>query len=263
MARRVVIDCFPSSAARYTRDHAIVAVDVIRATTLAVTAVAAGRRCFVAADLAGAFSLREGLGGAILAGELKGDMPDGFDLNNSPSDLDLRTDTEVPVVTLSTSGTRLMLEAARSRHGAYAACFRNYSATARHLATHQGPVAVIGAGSRSEFREEDQMCCAWIAGQLVEAGFQPADQGTADIIERWRGAPASACDAGASVGYLRRTGQLRDRDFILGHVDDLQTICGLDGNEIVRLPIAVGPGAAHLRSVGRGSTQPEASRLTS
>jgi hypothetical protein len=40
MIRSVVIDCFPASVARYVDDHAIVAVDVIRATTVAVTAVA-------------------------------------------------------------------------------------------------------------------------------------------------------------------------------------------------------------------------------
>ena len=27
-------------------------------------------------------------------------------------------------------------------------------------------VAVIGAGSKGEFREEDQICCAWIAAGL-------------------------------------------------------------------------------------------------
>ena len=37
MTETVVIDCFPSSVARYVDDHAIVAVDVIRATTMAVT----------------------------------------------------------------------------------------------------------------------------------------------------------------------------------------------------------------------------------
>jgi hypothetical protein len=80
------------------------------------------------------------------------------------------------------------------------------------------------------------MGCAWIAGLLVEAGFRPADTGTTDIIERWRDAPATACDAGHSVAYLRQSGQLRDRDFIVTRVDDLQTVSALDGNEIVALP---------------------------
>src|SRR5207302_3597099 len=43
MQRTVVVDCFPESAARYVATHTIVAIDVIRATTTAVSAVASGR----------------------------------------------------------------------------------------------------------------------------------------------------------------------------------------------------------------------------
>lgn len=233
MTETVVIDCFPSSVARYVADHAIVAIDVIRATTLAVTAVAGGRRCLVAADLPDAFALRDRLGDALLAGELGGDMPEGFDMDNSPADLVLRSDLHRPLIMLSTSGTGLMLAAGRAPRGAQIACFRNFSAVARHLAGHRGPVAIIGAGSRNEFREEDQMCCAWIAELLVKAGHRPADAGTTEIIERWSGAPAAACDAGNSVAYLRRSGQLRDRDFVVTHVDDLDIVCSIEGNKIV------------------------------
>ena len=42
----VVIDCFPESAKKYRDSHAIVAVDVIRATTTVVTAVSLGWECF-------------------------------------------------------------------------------------------------------------------------------------------------------------------------------------------------------------------------
>ena len=49
----------------------------------------------------------------------------------------------------------------------YVACLRNYSALIAYLAAHHPMVAVIGAGSRGEFREEDQLCCAWIAEGLL------------------------------------------------------------------------------------------------
>jgi 2-phosphosulfolactate phosphatase len=231
MTESVVIDCFPSRVARYVDDYAIAAVDVIRATTMAVTAVAGGRRCLAAADIDDAITLRDRLGG-LLAGEVRGDMPEGFDMNNSPSDLAARGDIDRPLVMLSTSGTGLMLDASRSEHGAYIACFRNFTATARHLARGSGRVALIGAGSRGEFREEDQMCCAWIADLLVSEGFRPENTKTTQIIERWRGAPAAACETGNSVAYLRRSGQLRDFEFITAHVDDLDMVCSIDGNEV-------------------------------
>jgi len=228
----VIVDCFPSAALRYQDDYAIVAVDVIRATTLAITAVADGRRCLVAASLEDADVIRDGLGDALLAGELGGNMPYGFEMNNSPADLVARVDFERPLVMLSTSGTELMLAAGGSVHGAYAACFRNFTATARHLVGRHERVAIIGAGSRGEFREEDQMCCAWIADLLMEAGYRVEDDATGRLVERWRGVPAAAIETGNSVGYLRRTGQLRDFDFTVAHVDDLDLVCAIEGNEL-------------------------------
>jgi 2-phosphosulfolactate phosphatase len=238
----VVIDCFPSSVARCVDDHAIVAVDVIRATTMAVTAVAAGRRCVAAANLHDAFALRDRIGGALLAGELEGEMPDGFDMNNSPARLAVRGDGQRPLVMLSSSGTQLMLEASRSAHGAFIASFRNFTATARHLMGQRSRVAVIGAGSRGEFREEDQMCCAWVAELLVNAGYRPENPKTAEIIERWHGAPATACETGNSVAYLRRSRQLDDYDFVTAHVDDLDIVCSIDGNEISLATIGASSG---------------------
>ena len=46
MSKTVVIDCFPESARHYSEAYAIVAIDVIRATTTAITSVNLGRRCF-------------------------------------------------------------------------------------------------------------------------------------------------------------------------------------------------------------------------
>jgi 2-phosphosulfolactate phosphatase len=229
----VVIDCFPGTVSKYSDDHRIVVVDVIRATTLAVTASATGRRCIVAGSPDEAVAIRDRLGGGILAGELGGDLPDGFDMNNSPAELELRTDIDRPLIMVSTSGGPLMIEAGAVAGGADVACFRNFTATARSLIGNHRKVAIIGAGSRGEFREEDQMCCAWIGGLLMGAGYVPETDETRQLIERWRDAPAEACEISNSVGYLRRSGQLHDFDFIVSHVDDLDAACSVAGNEVV------------------------------
>src|SRR6266511_4253907 len=69
MPKTVVIDCFPESAARYVDDHVIVAVDVIRATTTATTAVALGRRCFPVPSLEAALPLAARLDNPLIVGE--------------------------------------------------------------------------------------------------------------------------------------------------------------------------------------------------
>jgi 2-phosphosulfolactate phosphatase len=137
---------------------------------------------------------------------------------------------------LSSSGTQLMLEAARSPHGAYVACFRNVRAVADHLVGRSSRIAIIGAGSRNEFREEDQMGCAWLAAILIDAGYRPETAETARIVARWRDAPAAACRVSNSVAYLRRSNQLRDFEFVIAHVDDLDVVSSIQGNEIVVIP---------------------------
>lgn len=230
MSRRVAIDSFPDAASRYP-GQAIVAVDVIRATTTVVTAVSRGHRLFVAASLDHAMSLAEGLEDPLLVGELGGNMPYGFDLQNSPSLVDQLTDRR-PIVLLSTGGTRLVNEASRNGR-AYVACLRNLGATARHAAKADVDVAVVGAGTRGEFREEDQLGCAWIAERLVDQGLEPANDDTRAYIERWRGAPVDAISASASAAYLLRTGQIADLEFVLSHVDDLESAYGVRDGEVV------------------------------
>jgi 2-phosphosulfolactate phosphatase len=228
----VVIDCFPAAAERYTATHTIVAVDVIRATTTMITAVESGWRCIPVATLEDAISFRAKFPDAVLAGELGGNVPDGFDLNNSPAQVATLAGRGRRLVLLSTSGTDLLCRS-RAARAAYAACLRNYAATARWLANQHDRVAIIGAGSRNEFREEDQMCCAWLAEQLIEAGFVSEDEQTLDVIERWHGLPIEACLVSNSVDYLHRSGQTDDLDFVLSHVNDVDCVFAWCGDEVV------------------------------
>jgi 2-phosphosulfolactate phosphatase len=235
MKSTVVVDCFPERAAAYVNGYAIVAVDVIRATTTAVTAVAQGRRCFPVPSLDAARALSAQLGDALLVGEKDGRIPPGFALNNSPAGIAARTDIARPMILLSSSGTRL-IHAARGCEAIYVACFRNAAAVARQLAQQHARVAVLGAGTRDEFREEDQLCCAWIAAALLDMGYQPGTPSTAAIVERWRGAPVGACANGKSADYLRRSGQQRDLAFVLAHVNDLDVACAVERGEVIVLP---------------------------
>jgi len=237
MRQSVIIDCFPESAARYRKGYAVVAVDVIRATTMAISAVAAGWRCYAVPTLEAARSLHRELDNAVLAGEVGGNMPEGFNMNNSPVELARRTDSHRPLILLSSSGTQLIREAGRCE-AAYLACLRNYTAMAKYLVGRHQRIALIGAGSRGEFREEDEMCCAWIAEGLMRHGCQAENATTRDRVNRWKDAPAAACFVGHSVDYLRRTGQLGDLDFILAHLDDLNAIFTLREGQIAIMPAA-------------------------
>lgn len=233
MRKTVVIDCFPESIEAYRKGYAIVAVDIIRATTTAVTGVALGRRCFPVPSLEAAVPLAARVTNPLLVGELGGSMPYGFDLNNSPTDLESRTDIHRPMILLSTSGTRLICGAEESQ-AMYVACLRNYTAQANYLLAHHPRVAVIGAGSRGEFRNEDQLCCAWIAGALLDAGYEAEDGRTFALVKQWSRVSADAITDGASADYLRNSGQGRDLDFILAHVDDLDEVYRFERGQVMK-----------------------------
>lgn len=261
----VVIDAFPESARRYGTGWVVVAIDVIRAATTAITAVAQGRRCFPVASeeeaLARACKLRD----PLLAGERKvhsARLPlassaakpsksasrpliSQFDVPNSPTEVHRRSDIHRPLVLLSSSGTRLICEAAAS-DAVYLACFRNAAAVACHLAqAGHARIAVLGAGTRDEFREEDQMCCAWIARDLVNAGCEPQNRQTIDLIRCWERARPLDCLSSKSVAFLRRTGQLADLHFILSRHNDLDAVFVLEQGEVVmRTPAAFSQPAA-------------------
>lgn len=228
----VVIDHSPRSVSRYLDGYAIVAVDVIRATTTLVTALASGRRCYVAHSAESARACAAGLADALLAGELGGDLPEGFDLTNSPAALALRSDVERPLILVSSSGTQLLCNARPCAH-VYLACLRNYEAVAEHLAGRHERIAVLGAGTRGEFREEDQLCCAWIAARLMEHGYCAEEPETERLVANWRDAPAEACLVSKSVDYLRRSDQLHDLAFVLEHVNDLTLVAMLREDEVV------------------------------
>jgi len=228
----VAIDCHPESALRYRQDYAVVAVDVIRATTTIATAVSLGRRCFPVPSRQSAYRIAAQLINPLLAGEVGGIVPRGFEMNNSPAELIRRVDCSRPLILLSSSGTKL-IDWARQSRAVYIACLRNFAPVAREVAKENANVAIIGAGSRGEFREEDQMCCAWIAVLLLDHGYKAANAETLAMVRRWPIGRLEGIMDGASARYLIRSGQSRDLDFVISHVADLDQCYILEDDEVV------------------------------
>lgn len=243
MSRTVVIDFLPESAARYRDEgYAIVAIDVIRATTTAITSLRTGRRCFPVPSIEAALPIAAILDRPLLAGELGGNMPYGFEITNSPAEVASRSDISRPMILLSSSGTQL-IHNATGAEAVYLACLRNVTAIVHHLARHHARVAVIGAGTRGEFREEDQACCARIATGLLARGFTAGNDFTVQVVERWRNAEPEAWLVSKSVDYLRRTNQLADLEFVRQHIDDIDDVPVVRGGQVVRwtaAPVQVG-----------------------
>jgi len=229
----VVIDCFPERALRYKDLYAIVVIDVIRATTTAVTAISLGRRTLPARTTDEAARIASGIEDPLLVGELGGNMPYGFDVTNSPAQIAQRTDIHRPMILVSSSGTQLLMEAAGST-AVYIACFRNICAVANHIDGRHDRIAILGAGTRGQFRREDQMGCAWVAEQLVRCGYRAETPETEHYIAKWHGVGPEEVRGGRSAAYLRNSGQEDDLEFILRHIDDLDVVPALVDGELIR-----------------------------
>jgi 2-phosphosulfolactate phosphatase len=179
-----------------------------------------------------------------MVGELGGNMPFGFDATNSPVAVTQLGQPQRPMVLISSSGTSLMLAASSVTDAAYVACLRNWEAQAESILRRSPEdVVFLGAGTRGEFREEDQLCCAWIAALLLAAGAD-ADRDTREMIERWRDASLAAIGKGNSAAYLRSSGQLHDLKFILAHVNDVDAVFVMRGDEVcddrgVAIPVSL------------------------
>ena len=230
----VTIDCLTESSKQYGKGTAAVVIDVIRSVTVAATVLESGMRCFFSPTVEAAVLLEQKLHNPLLMGEVGGNMPYGFDLKNSPVDIRKYPDKSKQVILVSTSGIPL-LYSLRNCSSLYVACLRNCNATVNHLAGLYNRVELLGAPTRGEFREEDKLCCSWIASGLMKHGFTCEDAKTQQLVNTWKSRSVKVCAQGNSAKYLIETRQKRDLNFVLKHVNDFDFALMCKGDENVKI----------------------------
>jgi 2-phosphosulfolactate phosphatase len=166
-------------------------------------ALAAGyERVLCCAEVDDARALAESEGPAVLAGERRLEMIDGFDLGNSPRQM---TEARAPTLILSTTnGTRLLVDAASRFDHVYVGSLLNLDAVAAAARRHDAEVSVLCAGVLGELALDD----AYTAGRIADAiGGDNADSASAAIrLARSFADGAEALHASRSGWNLRRNG---------------------------------------------------------
>ncbi len=165
--REVHVHLVPKFAeAERLRGSVALAIDVLRATTTIVHALAAGclsvRPC---AEIDDAKSLSASFPAslAILAGERGGLPVAGFDLGNSPRECTPARLYDKTLIFTTSNGTRAIL-AASSAERVLIASFVNFSAVCEQLLGDARPIHIVCAGDNGEPCLEDTM----LAGAFVE-----------------------------------------------------------------------------------------------
>ena len=143
-----------------------VVVDVLRATTTIIHALAAG--CTAVRPCAEVEEARQLAGqmraGRVLLGGERGGVPlPGFDLGNSPHEYTTQVCHDNTLVLTTSNGTRAILRAAEAERTVLAG-FVNYSAVCEQLRYDPRPIHIVCAGTEDEVALEDTL----LAGALVD-----------------------------------------------------------------------------------------------
>jgi 2-phosphosulfolactate phosphatase len=165
----------------------VVVVDVVRATTTLVEALANGARgIYATASTEEAVKLAQSLGreDTLLCGERKGSKVAGFDLGNSPREFTRDAIEGKRLVMSTTNGTRAL---AKGQHGArlLTCAFTNLSAVAKAV---QGAerVVVLCAGREGRFTLDDALCAGHLV-RMVQGDRELALNDASQAAAAWAG----------------------------------------------------------------------------
>jgi 2-phosphosulfolactate phosphatase len=222
-----------------------VVIDVLRATTTIVHALAAGARCVrpcVEVEEARALAAEMRVGRVLLGGERGGEPLPGFDLGNSPREYTGKVCKGNTVVLTTTNGTRALIRAVEAERTLVAA-FVNYSAVCEQLRQDARPVHIVCAGADGEVSLEDTL----LAGALVDSLSQACEVRLNDAARlAWDGFEnhgrclLGALQVGEGGAALRR----------LGYDDDIKAAAQVDRFALVpelrRDPLRVEVGAVGI-----------------
>ncbi len=175
----------------------IVVIDVLRATSTVIQALAAGyERVHCCESIEGALALRAL--GRVLAGEQEWKTPPGFDFGNSPGAFATPDGSEVVLAT--TNGTPMMATAAAQSDQVLLASLLNLDAIVAALSP--GDVLLAGAGTNGRPALEDTYAAGRIASRLEGERTDAALMAECLAVRD----PLEALAASADAAKLREAG---------------------------------------------------------
>lgn len=182
-----LVSCYPtydSVSDSAMKESVVIVIDVLRATSTMVTALANGaKEVLPVQEVDDAMALYRRLGPeqALLGGE-RGAMPiDGFHLSNSPLDYTQDRLLGKSIILTTTNGTHALYHA-RLGKVVLVGALLNAQAVARAALMWDMPVVLLCAGTMRHFSADDVLCAGAIADALVSQ--QPSLRTELDDLSR-------------------------------------------------------------------------------
>lgn len=168
-----------------------VVLDVVRASTTIVAALAGGARAVIPVatpDEARALGRDRKVAPVLVGGERGGAPPPGFDHGNSPAEYTPDRVRGRTVIFTTTNGTRALLALDGARRIAVGG-FVNAGAVASWLAAEPGDALLVCAGEKGRFCLEDAVCAGLLVSRLAdgEGALTDAARAARALWERYGG----------------------------------------------------------------------------
>lgn len=195
----------------------VLVVDILRATTTIVAALANGAKAVVpavAADEAIRIAQNLERNSVLLAGERRGERISGFDLGNSPSEMTAERVRGKTIVMSTTNGTPA-IAAAEDGQPVIIGAATNFSAAAAAAAeqvAEAGELAILCAGRERMFALEDAYAAGRFARAVIPAGrrrtgeLNDAALASLEIVRRYGEKWKRAVAASAAAHHLGQIG---------------------------------------------------------
>ena len=193
----------------------VLVVDVLRASTTMIAALGHGCAGIVpVADPDEAHRRARALGaGALVAGERKGLMIEGFDLGNSPLEMTRERVGGATLVFTTSNGTAALL-AARGAAAVGVAALVNLSAATAWARGHGRDVTVICSGDNGRVSLEDKVCAGLLIDGLVrhtpDAALTETAREALEAARGYGGAVARLADDSSWGRHLAAAGRAAD-----------------------------------------------------
>ncbi len=235
MDRTVRVHLLPSLvAAGELTGRTVVVIDVLRATTTIVQALASGAAAVVPClEIADARRQAATLGAATLLGGERGGKPiEGFDLGNSPEEYSPARVRGKTIVMTTTNGTRAMLRCQDARRVLVGA-FVNFSAVCEAL-RGEADVDLLCAGTDNQVTREDVLFAGAVVDDMVQTAAAASNPAPLELndqaliaLDAWR---AARDDLRQSTELIDRLRSSRGgRNLIdIGHEHDIAIAADID-----------------------------------
>ncbi|MFM7628935.1 MAG: 2-phosphosulfolactate phosphatase [Algoriphagus sp.] len=208
-------------------DKLVVVVDIFRATSTMVAALAHGVTEIIPfADLESCRAMQ--VQGYLIAGERNGLTAPGFELGNSPIAF-LEGNYAGNKLAMTTTNGTLALEKSKGAAQILIGAFPNLQATATYIQSQNLDVLIHCAGWKGRFNLEDSLYAGALA-KLLEHSHQSADDGIVAIKTLYAAHGTNLADFLTQASHAKRLqnhGIEKDIEFCLS-VDVYSQVMGLD-----------------------------------